>query len=87
MKPKLKDGYKWGSPLAWKDVKVGDHFFFAGSRARGATGGKIIKINRVTFVYETIYMNRPMEIKTRKDDFYGGDFHISRGKVVHELND
>jgi len=68
-------------------LKVGDLFYFGGTKQRGSTSGKVIKINRVTFDYEGSYFGKPTTHRTRYDDFIGGKFIILRDGVKTTLTE
>ena len=64
------------------DLIVGDEFASRGDHRFCGTGGKVIKVNRTTLVYETLYMDHiPMTIKIAKGDITG-ELRIKRNGVI-----
>lgn len=64
------------------DLIVGDEFASRGDKRVCGTGGKVVKVNRTTLVYETVYMDRfPLTIKIAKGDITG-ELRIKRNGVI-----
>lgn len=69
-------------PLKPHDLIVGDEFYARGDKQVSSTGGKVIKVNRTTLVYETLYMGRiPQTIKIEKTNIRGA-LKIKRNGVI-----
>lgn len=68
--------------LTNNDLKVGDVFQSRGGKRVAGTGGKIIKVNPTTVVYETEYMGHPQTITIKKSNIEG-EMRVQRGDKMY----